>query len=198
MSNETKVINNQTFKKLSKTQEEELLKPLPIEALKVHPTKPFLTVINPMYVVERLNNVFGIGNWVIKSRVINQETSHIVVQALLTVPEYGIEIEAFGGNRNDDLGDSFKGASTDALTKAASYLGIGIDIYKGIGPKLESKGETKAEKKELPWLNKDTVPYNNVVVALKKGGHTIAQVKTKYKLSKTIEAELQKFLLQEV
>ena len=29
------------------------------------------------------------------------------------------------------MGDAFKGATTDALNKIASYLGIGIDVYRG-------------------------------------------------------------------
>ena len=40
-----------------------LTTPLPKEALKQHPSKRFLTTINPIYVVERLNLAFGIGGW---------------------------------------------------------------------------------------------------------------------------------------
>jgi hypothetical protein len=32
---------------------------------------------------------------------------------------------------NDDPGDAAKGATTDAITKIASWIGIGIDVYKG-------------------------------------------------------------------
>lgn len=167
-----------------------LKEPLPLEALKPHPTKSFLTVINPAYVVERLNDAFGIGGWNIRSRVISQDTEHIVVQAMLSIPDYGIVLEAFGGNKNDDLGDSYKGAQTDALTKAASYLGIGLDIYKGLGPKLNVNNQEKKEDK--PWLNTGTDNYTAVVKALKEG-FTIEQVKKKYRLSKKIENELLQF-----
>ena len=46
---------------LPKEVESILMKPLPAEALKSHPTKTFLTVINPIYVIERLNEAFGLG-----------------------------------------------------------------------------------------------------------------------------------------
>ena len=34
----------------------ELRKPLPKEAIKPHPTKAYLSTINPAYVIDRLNN----------------------------------------------------------------------------------------------------------------------------------------------
>lgn len=54
----------------------------------------------------------------------------VTVKASFTVPEYGIELEQFGGNDNADKGDALKGAATDALTKIGSYLGIGQDVWK--------------------------------------------------------------------
>ena len=46
---------------------------------------------------------------------------------------YNIVLEQYGGSTNDDMGDATKGGGTDALTKIASYLGIGAEIYKGNG-----------------------------------------------------------------
>jgi len=54
------------------------------------------------------------------------------VRATLSIPRYAIAIEQFGGNDNPDRGDAYKGACTDALSKCASYLGIGMDVYKGL------------------------------------------------------------------
>jgi hypothetical protein len=56
----------------------------------------------------------------------------VVVKGALTIEEYGIRIEQYGGNANPDRGDAYKGACTDALSKCASYLGIGMDVYKGL------------------------------------------------------------------
>lgn len=115
--------------------------PLPAEAVKPHENKPFLSSIKIPYVQERLNEVFGLNGWHDWYEVI--DTNHtisnkngtfpfIVVKGYLEVPKYGIRKEAFGGNGNEDLGDAYKGACTDALSKMASTLYIGMDVYKGL------------------------------------------------------------------
>ena len=105
--------------------------PLPREAVSPNPQKPGLSVIKVIYVVERLNEVFGLNGWHVDNEVV--ETGRmVVVRATLSVPRYAITIEQFGGNDNSDRGDAYKGACTDALSKCASYLGIGMDVYKGL------------------------------------------------------------------
>ena len=75
--------------------------------------------------------VFGLNGWHIDNEIV--ETGRmVVVRATLTIPKYSIAIEQFGGNDNPDRGDAYKGACTDALSKCASYLGIGMDVYKGL------------------------------------------------------------------
>jgi hypothetical protein len=108
-----------------------LKEPLPREAVSPNPQKPGLSVIKVIYVVERLNDVFGLNGWHVDNEVV--ETGRmVVVRATLSVPRYAIAIEQFGGNDNPDRGDAYKGACTDALSKCASYLGIGMDVYKGL------------------------------------------------------------------
>jgi hypothetical protein len=108
-----------------------LKEPLPREAVSPNPQKPGLSVIKVIYVVERLNEVFGFNGWHVDNEVV--ETGRmVVVRATLSVPRYAIAIEQFGGNDNPDRGDAYKGACTDALSKCASYLGIGMDVYKGL------------------------------------------------------------------
>lgn len=108
-----------------------LKEPLPREAVSPNPQKPGLSVIKVIYVVERLNDVFGLNGWHIDNEIV--ETGRmVVVRATLSVPKYSIVIEQFGGNDNPDRGDAYKGACTDALSKCASYLGIGMDVYKGL------------------------------------------------------------------
>jgi len=109
-----------------------LKRPLPAEAISQHPTRKYLSSIKAIYVVERLNEVFGLGKWFQKNEVIPTEKKMKIVHSFLTIPEYGIELDNFGGNDNDDEGDALKGAATDALTKMASYLYIGMDVYKGM------------------------------------------------------------------
>ena len=127
---------------IMKTQEQlkaELYAPLPAEAIKQHPTKTFLSTIKPIYITDRLNEVFGIGKWQTRTEnVLVNDNGTVVNKTTLIIEEYGIYYECFGGNDNGgsgskgfDLGDAFKGATTDALNKIASYLGIGIDVYRG-------------------------------------------------------------------
>jgi hypothetical protein len=122
---------------LTQEQVDELFAPLPKEALRQHPTKSFLTVITPIYVLERLNNVFGVGKWEFRTEPIDvgpgvgNKGEMCVVKGILDIPEYGIHLEQYGGNDNIDMGDAYKGAATDALTKISSYLGIGFEVYKG-------------------------------------------------------------------
>lgn len=110
---------------------QKLKAPLPAAAVSANPQKPGLSAIKVIYVVERLNDVFGLNGWHVDNEIV--ETGHmVVVKATLSIPKYAISIEQFGGNDNADRGDAYKGACTDALSKCASYLGIGMDVYKGL------------------------------------------------------------------
>lgn len=132
-------------KQLTEAQLAKLKEPLPKEAVKPHPTKAYLSSIKAIYVVERLNEVFGLGGWFATNEVVKEDGKMIVVKSTFTAPEYGIMIpDIFGGNDNPDLGDAYKGACTDALTKIGSYLYIGMDVYKGLSE------PAKTEKKEAP------------------------------------------------
>ncbi|WP_234733372.1 hypothetical protein [Tellurirhabdus bombi] len=135
------------------TAEQQLLikKPLPAEAVKPHPTKQGMSTIKAIYVTERLNDVFGIGKWTIKTDLLpatadgslftirsyttsngKERTEYFAVaKTVLEIPDYGIHYECIAGASNDDMGDAAKGAATDAITKICSYMGIGIDVFKG-------------------------------------------------------------------
>lgn len=119
------------FQKLTEEQRQLLDLPLPAEAVGKHPTKSFLSTIKIPYVTERLNDVFGVGRWTIKTDLVERVEKMVVVKVIFNVPDYGITYECFGGNDNADLGDAYKGATTDAMTKIGSWLGIGADVFKG-------------------------------------------------------------------
>lgn len=104
---------------------------LPDEAVSQHPTKKFLSSIKSIYVTERLNEVFGVGSWRVETEIVERSERMVVVKLCFSIPEYGIYYECFGGNDNADLGDACKGATTDALTKVCSWLGIGAEVFKG-------------------------------------------------------------------
>jgi hypothetical protein len=159
--------------KTSLTQEQiDLLnKPLPQEALKQHPTKKFLSSINAIYVTERLNAVFGVGQWQTRVEVVdakptkpdrnNNVSTMVVTKTIFEVPEYGIHYECYGGNDNDDLGDAYKGSTTDAITKIASFLGIGAHVWKNQGtpngkplPQQPAKPQKTLRERIIEYLKK--------------------------------------------
>lgn len=120
-------------KQITKEMMTKLNAALPAEAIRQHPTKSYLSTINAIYVSERLNDVFGVGEWQTKAEYINEKsnkTTMVVVKLTLDIPSYGIHYECYGGNDNADYGDAFKGATTDALTKIGSWMGIGAHVWK--------------------------------------------------------------------
>lgn len=118
------------MKSITKEQQDMLSSPLPAEAVSPHPSKKFLSTIKSIYVTERINAVFGVGKWRTETEVIDKEGKMVVVKLKFSVPDYGIYYECYGGNDNSDLGDAYKGATTDALTKVASWMGIGAEVFK--------------------------------------------------------------------
>lgn len=137
------------FKTLTAEKQAQLVRPLPQEAVTPHPTKTYLSSIKSIYVTERLNEVFGVGSWRVEVDKVDQANKMVVVKVRLTIPAYGIDYECYGGNDNSDLGDAYKGATTDALTKIASWLGIGQEVFKGEAGKALQRTAPKREKKTL-------------------------------------------------
>lgn len=159
------------MKQLTAEQLSLLKKPLPAEAIKPHPTKTYLSSIKAIYVVERLNDVFGLGGWEIENTVVKEEGKWVVVKSTFIAKEYNITVrDIFGGNDNQDLGDAYKGACTDALTKIGSYLGIGMDVYKGLTeqPKAATSYNHKAiEQNGKPLLT--NANFKKVMERIEKG-----------------------------
>lgn len=139
---------------------------LPEGAVKQHPTKDYLSTVNSMYVIERLNDVFGEDGWFadyaiiegsagVAMVVVRCDFSAIHPTLLLDGNRIAIKRVTFGGNDNKDRGDAYKGACTDALTKAASQIGIASDVYKGmydkelVGDDAKGKKKTRDKKEEI-------------------------------------------------
>ena len=143
-------------KQLTQEQIDLLNKPLPEEAVKPHPTKNYLSSINAIYVTERLNQVFGVGKWQTHVEEVTTAQSGknvmVVTKTCFEVEEYGIHLEAYGGNDNADLGDAYKGSMTDAITKIGSYLGIGADVWKDKDKKkpVQQQSTPAAQKPQKP------------------------------------------------
>ena len=193
-------------KEITKEIYESLKKPLPKEAVKAHPTKTYLSSIKAIYVTERLNDVFGCGSWQIRIETVEKgEKGMVVVKATLSIPLYGVYYESYGGNdnggegsRNFDLGDAYKGATTDAITKIGSYMGIGIDVFKGKSTPPPTGGKENEPEKWLNYKDRNGVPtveWNNVLKGIADGKITSVQdVRAFYKVSKDVSAELENVL----
>jgi hypothetical protein len=192
------------IKQVTKEMREVLRMPLPSCAVSNHPTKTFLSSIKAIYVTERLNEVFGIGTWQTRvEHITTTDKSMVVIKLIFTIPSYGIYYECYGGNdnggensKNFDLGDAYKGATTDALTKIGSFLEIGIDVFKGLHTTPPPPPNT-----ELKWLNildKDknyTKEWSNILDGIKnKKIASIEHVEKYYRLNKEVKEKLTNIL----
>jgi len=191
-------------KELTSDQLQLLKSPLPPESITQHPTKSYLSSIKAVYVTERMNDVFGVGKWQTKVSHVKDGTSGmVVVKVDFSVPLYGIYYECFGGNdnggetnKNFDLGDAYKGATTDAITKIGSYLGIGIDVFKG--KNTTTKPQTSnTENEPTNWLNLfdkqggKLQSYTELEKAIADGKKfTLVGIRKTYKVSKEVAEQL--------
>lgn len=168
--------------------QEVLDRPLPAQAIKQHPTKTYLSTIKPIFVIDRLNEAFGRNGWYADYEIIDNSKADIIVKGYLFVPAYGILLTNFGGNdnggsesRNFDQGDAYKGAFTDALTKMASYIGIGADIWRGAAHQPPRNGAQRPPTNYPPRRTPQTITkkalgekgFNAVVSRFNKGEHDI-------------------------
>jgi len=102
-----------------------------------------MTGYSPQYVVDAMNEVFGLDGWGfedIYNKVADKEAvAHVRVWLKLD-EERVVERTAYGSKRlleKTSYGDAKKSAQTDGLKKALSYFSIGNRAYHG---KLEVKG----------------------------------------------------------
>jgi hypothetical protein len=122
--------------------------------------------------------------------------------------------ECYGGNdnggaersKNFDLGDAFKGATTDAITKIGSYLGIAIDVFKGqhngngngSNAATPKPADQAAPTKWLNVLDKDnnlTKEWTNIVAAIGSGKITsVADVRKYYAVNKDVAERIENLL----
>lgn len=137
-------MDNQTFP-LTPGQIEAIQEPISNDALTSVEFGKKLTSIKPVFITERLNKVFGYGQWQTQVELIpiNGQTVHlgqdskgntvytVMVKVIFTVPNYGIHYEQIASSNNTDMGDAAKGGASDALGKICSFMGIAEAVYKG-------------------------------------------------------------------
>lgn len=122
------------------------------EALSIDSSRGFdLTSIKSQYIVERLNEVFGVEGWKADYTVQLKDETGIymkcVIIANINDGKDVIQRSAFGGSpMKKNPGDTIKSAMTDSLSKAASHIGIGNEVFKG-KVKPPAKNKTTSEPK---------------------------------------------------
>ncbi len=135
----------------------------PKDAIYSHPGRggKTFTYVTGFWIARQLNALFDynwdwkvlrehIGQtqvWVLGSLTIRLETEGGKYVTVFKEAFGGADIKMASGTSNViDIGDDLKGASTDALKKAASLFGLAADVY---GP---SEGTTKDENQIAPEI----------------------------------------------
>lgn len=150
-------------KSISKEMRDALRADFPEEAYSAHPSKTFLTTLKAMFVTERLNDVFGIGRWTVHHEVVLTTNDYVLVSGTFESLDYDVHIPTqYGGHqttgKNTEIADGYKSAITDCISKIASYLEVGIRMFKGeINPPNKGNSESKykfgsAKDDKLPWI----------------------------------------------
>jgi hypothetical protein len=137
--------------------------PFPKEAFSTDSSRGFdLTSIKAQYVVERLNEVIGLEKWR-HTGVYELVDNGVVFKGQLIISNSAIDDkagcvrEAVGfATIKRNVGDAYKGAKTDSLSKCASMFGLGNEVYKGnVAPPSKTKPRAAKPKANLKAANND-------------------------------------------
>jgi hypothetical protein len=139
---------------------EKLREPIPDDALTKDISRGTsfpLTSIKAQYIKKRLNEVLGMANWRLDGDYSEREGGDVEFQGRLII-FYGDYLDnpseeelkhsthtvhAYGYSKLKKLyGDTKKSARTDALSKAASEIGIGEEVFMGERPAHELPSST--------------------------------------------------------
>ncbi|MEQ8225002.1 MAG: Rad52/Rad22 family DNA repair protein [Candidatus Eremiobacterota bacterium] len=128
--------------------QELLLKEFPKDQIKYRPGRSGkqITYVEIYSVIDRLNEAFNCKwCWELKSYDITDKQIYCLGRLTVRIDDELVIKETFGGKynlNNSNVGDDLKAASSDALKKAASLLGIGLYFHKDeqeISPKQNNE-----------------------------------------------------------
>jgi len=112
-------------------------RPIPTEQIKKRPGKAGMefSYITPDFVIDTLNEAFE-HRW--DTKIVYQGVHDVVVVVGLRLTVHdeagnSIEKEQFGSceiTRGLGVGEAFKGATSDAMKKCATLLGVGLELYR--------------------------------------------------------------------
>ncbi|PCI45922.1 MAG: hypothetical protein COB41_00600 [Proteobacteria bacterium] len=122
---------------------EALSKDFPEDAYTKDSSRGFdLTSVKAQYIVERLNEAVGVMNWTFGGDF--KETDNgVIYMGVLVLTINGRQNRQFAPGyaaNKKNLGDTYKSAHTDSLSKAASKYGVANSVFKGL---VEPPGATK-------------------------------------------------------
>lgn len=166
-------LNLKKMKLLPQEIRDQLRERFPQSSLSKMPGAAKLTSIKIMYVIERLNNVFGVGEWVLEwgeHQFSNQD--EIIIQGFIKIPKYDFQTPAtFGSARQtfykgtetpiQSIGDLGKSAVSALISKSASFLEVGIDVFKGL------QTHETPDAPETKWY---PIPDDKDVIEVLEGG----------------------------
>lgn len=147
----TKEINQE---KLEKEIFEKLKVPFELSAYSVDSSRGFdLASLKAQYIPDRLNEVLGLTNWEFTGNFENvvdgEKTTGVLYHGILTI-QIGDKVKSvrsvgYSAKKKNE-GDSRKGAMTDALSKAASHVGVADEAFKGLVNPADIKKSNKTGK----------------------------------------------------
>ena len=164
--------------------------PFPKEALSPDTSRGFeLTSIKAAFVIERLNEVFGLcgAGWRYIHSPFEQMDGEVITEVALQYPvegsaaaavvwdeegrnwaflpntsDWSWPIFACGGKKlgkgGAPLTDARKSAVTDGLTKAASMIGVGHEVFKGLVRVGDKKPNSQRQRPSAPKPTEASVP----------------------------------------
>jgi len=109
--------------------------PFPEDAYMKDSSRGFdLTSVKAQYIVERLNESLGVMNWTFGGEFKETENGVLYMGALV-ITINGKQNRQFAPGyaaNKKNLGDTYKSAHTDSLSKCSSKFGIANDVFKGL------------------------------------------------------------------
>lgn len=136
----TEVVNDKEQMELEKKIYEALKAPFEMIAYGVDSSRGFdLASLKAQYIPDRLNTVLGMSNWHFDGNF--EKDEHGVLfhgRLVVSVGKRVKEVKSVGyADFKKNLGDTYKSAMTDALSKAASHVGVADEAFKGlVDPKM--------------------------------------------------------------
>ncbi len=122
----------------TKAKWDKLQEPFDERLRRVKPNASRAVYVNQSQYIKRLNAIFGPDGWTFNVNETWFLNDNTIAVCLATLTIDGVSKQSYGTNdittnRNGeivtDIGDTMKGAQSDALKKAASLFGLGLELW---------------------------------------------------------------------